>query len=107
MKINALADWEHDDVWDYIREHDVPTHPLYEQGYTSFGCAPCTRPIVAGEDDRAGRWWWETGAPKAHDHRARLGAERLLHASCPIETGSFVHEAEAIFADARAKGASV
>ncbi len=95
VKINALADWEHDDVWDYIREHDVPTHPLYEQGYTSFGCAPCTRPIVAGEDDRAGRWWWETGAPK----------ECGIH--CPIETGSFEHEAEAIFADARAKGASV
>lgn len=93
VKINALADWEHDEVWDYIREHEVPVHPLYEKGYTSFGCAPCTRPIQPGEDDRAGRWWWETGAPK----------ECGIH--CPIETGSFEHEAEAIFAEARAKGA--
>jgi phosphoadenosine phosphosulfate reductase len=95
VKINALADWEGDDVWEYIREHDVPVHPLYAQGYTSFGCGPCTRPVVEGEDDRAGRWWWETGAPK----------ECGIH--CPIETGSFEHEAEAIFADARAKGSSV
>jgi phosphoadenosine phosphosulfate reductase len=92
VKINALADWEGDDVWEYIREHDVPVHPLYAQGYTSFGCGPCTRPVVEGEDDRAGRWWWETGAPK----------ECGIH--CPIETGSFEHEAEAIFAEARAKG---
>jgi phosphoadenosine phosphosulfate reductase len=67
-------------------------HPLYAQGYTSFGCGPCTRAVVEGEDDRAGRWWWETGAPK----------ECGIH--CPIETGSFEHEAEAIFAEARAKG---
>lgn len=86
VKVNALADWEHDEVWDYIREHDVPVHPLYDRGYTSFGCAPCTRPIQPGEDDRAGRWWWEKGAPK----------ECGIH--CPIETGSFEHEAEAILA---------
>jgi phosphoadenosine phosphosulfate reductase len=91
VKINALADWESDDVWDYINANGVPTHPLYEQGYTSFGCAPCTRPIQKGEDDRAGRWWWETGAPK----------ECGIH--CPIETGSFEHEAEAIFAEAERK----
>lgn len=93
VKINALADWEGDDVWDYIRANGVPTHPLYEKGYTSFGCAPCTRPINEGEDDRAGRWWWETGAPK----------ECGIH--CPIETGSFEHEAEAIFAEAERKAA--
>lgn len=94
VKINALADWEGDEVWDYIHEHEVPVHPLYAKGYTSFGCGPCTRPITEGEDDRAGRWWWETGAPK----------ECGIH--CPIETGSFEHEAEAIFAEARANGAS-
>lgn len=88
VKINALADWEGDEVDAYIEEHGVPRHPLYAQGYTSFGCAPCTRAIQPGEDDRAGRWWWETGAPK----------ECGIH--CPIETGSFEHEAEAIFADA-------
>jgi 3'-phosphoadenosine 5'-phosphosulfate sulfotransferase (PAPS reductase)/FAD synthetase len=39
-----------------MTEHDLPSHPLFEQGYTSIGCAPCTRPILAGEDERAGRW---------------------------------------------------
>ncbi len=88
VKINALADWEGDEVKAYIEDHGVPVHPLYGKGYTSFGCAPCTRPIQPGENDRAGRWWWETNAPK----------ECGIH--CPIETGSFEHEAEAIFAEA-------
>jgi phosphoadenosine phosphosulfate reductase len=93
VKVNALADWTHDEVWDYLRDHDVPVHPLYAQGYTSIGCAPCTRPVQAGENDRAGRWWWERNAPK----------ECGIH--CPIETGNFEHEAEAIFAAARSAGA--
>ncbi len=88
VKVNALADWEHDDVWEYIEHNDVPVHPLYGKGYTSFGCAPCTRPIQAGEDDRAGRWWWEKNAPK----------ECGIH--CPIETGAFEHEAQEILAGA-------
>ena len=87
VKVNALADWESQDVWDYIEANDVPRHPLYSQGYTSFGCAPCTRPIQPGEDDRAGRWWWEKGAPK----------ECGIH--CPIETGAFEHEAQEILAN--------
>ena len=45
-----------EDVWDYVREHDLPYNPLYDKGYTSIGCAPCTRPTQAGEDLRAGRW---------------------------------------------------
>ena len=58
-KFNPLAHWSEDDVWDYIRDHEVPYNPLYDQGYRSIGCAPCTRPVVEGEDARAGRWWWE------------------------------------------------
>jgi phosphoadenosine phosphosulfate reductase len=58
-KIAPLASWSRDQVWAYIREHDVPYHPLYERGYTSIGCDPCTRATTAGEDERAGRWWWE------------------------------------------------
>ena len=83
-KINPLADWAEEEVWDYIRMYDVPSHPLYERGYTSIGCAPCTRPIQPGEDARSGRWWWEQGAPK----------ECGMH--CAIETGGFEHELEAI-----------
>ena len=63
-KINPLCDWTYQEVWDYIRAHDVPYHPLYEQGYTSIGCAPCTRPTQQGDDLRAGRWWWEQDTPK-------------------------------------------
>ena len=63
-KVNPLADWSNEQVWDYVRSHNVPYNELYDKGYTSIGCAPCTRPIEAGEDMRAGRWWWENGMPK-------------------------------------------
>jgi phosphoadenosine phosphosulfate reductase len=59
VKVNPLAHWAEAQVWEYVRENNVPIHPLYAQGYTSIGCAPCTRPITLGEDPRAGRWWWE------------------------------------------------
>lgn len=59
LKINPLADWTKKQVWDYILNHELPYNKLYDHGYTSIGCAPCTRPIKSGEDDRAGRWWWE------------------------------------------------
>jgi len=51
-------------VWQYVRTHQVPYNRLYDQGYRSIGCAPCTRPVVAGEDPRAGRWWWEIAEHK-------------------------------------------
>jgi thioredoxin-dependent adenylylsulfate APS reductase len=63
-KIAPLAGWSKAQVWDYIREHDLPYHALYDQGYTSIGCQPCTRATAAGEDDRAGRWWWEQNEAK-------------------------------------------
>jgi phosphoadenosine phosphosulfate reductase len=83
-KINPLADWTAAEVWDYNRAHEVPEHPLYARGYTSIGCAPCTRATSAGEDPRAGRWWWEKNAPK----------ECGIH--CPLETGGLEHELEAM-----------
>jgi phosphoadenylyl-sulfate reductase (thioredoxin) len=59
IKVNPLADWSYDQVWDYIRRNDVPYNRLHDQGYTSIGCAPCTRAVKRVEDVRAGRWWWE------------------------------------------------
>ena len=56
VKINPLADWTSDDVWRYIREHDVPYNPLHDRNYPSIGCTPCTRSVRPGEDLRAGRW---------------------------------------------------
>ncbi len=58
-KFNPLADWTRDEVWSYIRAHEVPYNALHDKGYASIGCAPCTRAITASEDERAGRWWWE------------------------------------------------
>lgn len=62
VKLNPLADWTRAQVDEYIRARDVLRHPLYAQGYASIGCQPCTRPVQAGEDARAGRWWWEDPA---------------------------------------------
>lgn len=60
VKINPLASWTMDDLWEYARLRKIPYNRLYDQGYTSIGCAPCTRAIQKGEDERAGRWWWES-----------------------------------------------
>ncbi|MCF6208061.1 MAG: phosphoadenylyl-sulfate reductase [Ghiorsea sp.] len=58
-KFNPLIMWTAQDVWDYIKSHDVPYNALHDKFYPSIGCAPCTRAISVGEDPRAGRWWWE------------------------------------------------
>jgi len=64
VKISPLADWAPEDVARYTLERRLPQHPLYAAGYTSIGCDPCTRAVIAGEDERAGRWWWENDADK-------------------------------------------
>jgi thioredoxin-dependent adenylylsulfate APS reductase len=87
VKLNPLAEWTEDEVWDYVREREVPYHALYDQGYTSIGCAPCTRATLPGEPTRAGRWWWEVNAPK----------ECGIH--CAIETGGMEHELHAILGE--------
>lgn len=56
IKVNPLAYWQPGDVADYIAENRLPRHPLVARGYPSIGCAPCTSPVAAGEDPRAGRW---------------------------------------------------
>lgn len=68
VKINPMAAWTRAQVWAYLEEHDIPHNPLYDQGYASIGCAPCTRPRFEGEPERAGRWAglskWECGIQK-------------------------------------------
>ena len=51
-----LANWTKSNVWKLITDHDIPYNPLHDQGYTSIGCWPCTRAVMFGEDERAGRW---------------------------------------------------
>ena len=72
IKFNPLADWSEEDVWTYIRTHAVPYNELHDRGFPSIGCAPCTRPVSAGEDVRAGRWWWEQGTSQECGLHARL-----------------------------------
>ena len=88
VKLNPLAEWTEDEVWDYVREREVPYHSLYDKGYKSIGCAPCTRAIGPDEPSRAGRWWWESNAPK----------ECGIH--CSIESGGLEHELHALLGDA-------
>jgi len=56
VKVNPLAAWSFEDILDYAGYHQVPVNPLLEQGYPSIGCAPCTKPVAAGDDPRSGRW---------------------------------------------------
>jgi phosphoadenosine phosphosulfate reductase len=63
-KVVPLAAWSRAQVWDYLGDRGIDHHPLYDRGYTSIGCEPCTRPIAAGESERAGRWWWEGDSDK-------------------------------------------
>jgi len=58
-KINPLLAWSEKEVWQYIKDNEVPNNALHAQGFPSIGCAPCTRAITVGEDPRSGRWWWE------------------------------------------------
>jgi phosphoadenosine phosphosulfate reductase len=79
-KFNPLAEWDDAAVWHYADRHTLPIHPLHLRGYPSIGCAPCTRAVRAGEDSRAGRWWWESG------HTKECG----LHV--PAAAGAAIHE---------------
>ncbi len=84
-KLNPLAEWSDDEVWEYVRAHEVPYNQLHDRGFPSIGCAPCTRAVAPGADPRSGRWWWErpeqrecglhAGEPK--DRRIRVTP--LLH----------------------------
>lgn len=58
-KINPIAEWTTQQVWDYIKKNAVPYNKLHDMNFPSIGCSPCTRAIKPGEDIRAGRWWWE------------------------------------------------
>ena len=64
LKINPIINWTWDQVWNYIKENNVPYNKLLDKGYPSIGCEPCTRAIKDGEDLRAGRWWWENEGHK-------------------------------------------
>jgi len=64
LKSNPLSNWSSERVWGYIREQGVPYNALHERGFISVGCEPCTRPILPGQHEREGRWWWEQATKK-------------------------------------------
>jgi phosphoadenosine phosphosulfate reductase len=76
LKVNPLFDWTRERADEFVRAHDVPCNTLHERGFLSIGCAPCTRAVLPGEPERAGRWWWEQSQKKecglhvAYDARA-------------------------------------
>lgn len=64
VKYNPLVNWSSEQVWQYIRENDVPYNELHDRGFKSIGCEPCTRPTNPGQHEREGRWWWEEATKK-------------------------------------------
>ncbi len=64
QKVNPLLEWSNAEVWEYLKQNEVPYNKLHDKFYPSIGCAPCTRAITPGEDIRSGRWWWETPETK-------------------------------------------
>jgi len=79
VKVSPLANWNKAQVWDFIVKHDVPYNPLHDQGFASIGCQPCTRAILFGEDERAGRW---SGTAKTE-----CGLHTLDDPPPPLQTG--------------------
>jgi len=59
IKFNPLANWSSAEVWQYIRDNDVPYNELHQRGFMSIGCEPCTRAVLPNQQEREGRWWWE------------------------------------------------
>jgi phosphoadenosine phosphosulfate reductase len=71
IRVNPLATWSAVQVRSYIRAHDVPYNPLHDMGFPSIGCAPCTRAVPTGADERSGRWWWESDSSRECGLHAR------------------------------------
>ncbi len=86
-KLNPLADWSSEDVWAYIKEHDVPYNRLHDRMFPSIGCAPCTRPVRPGEDPRSGRWWWELD-PEQKECGIHIGYDPSALAKAAVERRS-------------------
>ena len=80
VKFNPLANWTSEQIWSYIRKHQVPHNPLHERGFVSIGCEPCTRAVLPGQHEREGRWWWEDATSKECGlHDGNTTAQQVLH----------------------------
>lgn len=88
-KVAPLADWTSEQVWHYIRERELPYNALHDRGYRSIGCAPCTRAVEPGEDERAGRWWWEQADQRECGIHFDPKSGRMVPSRQPATTGPF------------------
>lgn len=85
QKISPLLDWTDQDVRDYIAAHRLPYNRLHDAGFPSIGCAPCTRAIQPGDDERSGRWWWERADSRECGlHPRRKLAPAVLGSAAPV-----------------------
>ena len=83
LKFNPLFDWTRAAVVDAVAAAGVPVNALYDKGFVSIGCAPCTRAIAPGEPERNGRWWWESdGVKECGLHLPRPAATAGVPAAC-------------------------
>ena len=76
-----MFDWTREEAAGFAARAGVPVNPLHARGYPSIGCAPCTRAVAPGEDERAGRWWWERGAKECGLHVGDDGRLARRHAA--------------------------
>ena len=79
LKFNPLFDWTLDQTLAFAKANHVPLNTLHAKGFSSIGCAPCTRAVMSGEPERAGRWWWENETPHIGDNIIARGKECGLH----------------------------
>ncbi|CAB4308285.1 unnamed protein product [Prunus armeniaca] len=80
VKWNPVANVEGPDIWNFLQVMNVPVNPLHSQGYISIGCEPCTRPVLPGQHEREGRWWWEDAEAKECGlHKGNIKKEEALH----------------------------
>ncbi|CAI9092592.1 OLC1v1027876C2 [Oldenlandia corymbosa var. corymbosa] len=78
VKWNPVANVDGKDVWNFLRAMNVPVNSLHSQGYVSIGCEPCTRPVLPGQHEREGRWWWEDAKAKECGlHKGNLKEDNL------------------------------
>ena len=85
LKVNPLIDWSREEAAAFAAANAVPVSPLHAQGFLSIGCQPCTRAIQPGEDERAGRWWWENDAAK--ECGLHVGADGKLVRADALKAG--------------------
>ncbi|PIN09633.1 Phosphoadenosine phosphosulfate reductase [Handroanthus impetiginosus] len=78
VKWNPVANVKGNDIWNFLRAMNVPVNSLHAQGYISIGCEPCTRPVLPGQHEREGRWWWEDAKAKECGlHKGNIKEENL------------------------------